>query len=90
MEVSVVRPSSVHPSSVNHLSTFSNDIFSVAAKPILLIFHTLHLSLVGTKSCVFCSNRIRTLVAKATYSSHRLIMGKEGIFGLNFTEMLIE
>ena len=24
----------------------------------------------------FCSNRIRTLVAMATYSSHRLIMGK--------------
>ena len=25
----------------------------------------------------FCSGRIRTLVAMATYSSHRLIMGKE-------------
>ena len=33
----------------------------------------------GKKSCVFCSNRIRTLVAIATYSSHRLIMGKEEI-----------
>ena len=51
------------------------------------------------KSCVFYSNRIRTLVAMATYSSHRLIMGKEEIdnfFCLNgdilifFTEMLIE
>ena len=31
------------------------------------------------KSCVFYSNRIRTLVAMATYSSHRLIMGKEEI-----------
>ena len=33
-------------------------------------------------SCVFRSGRIRTLVAMATYSSHRLIMGKEeiGIF----------
>ena len=31
------------------------------------------------KSCVFCSNQIRTLVAMATYSSHRLIMGKEEI-----------
>ena len=29
--------------------------------------------------CVFCSSRIRTLVAMATYSSHRLIMGKEVI-----------
>ena len=27
----------------------------------------------------FCSNRIRTLVAMATYNSHRLIMGKEEI-----------
>ena len=33
----------------------------------------------GTKSCVFYSNQIRTLVAMATYSSHRLIMGKEEI-----------
>ena len=29
--------------------------------------------------CFFYSNRIRTLVAMATYSSHRLIMGKEEI-----------
>ena len=28
---------------------------------------------------MFYSNRIRTLVAMATYSSHRLIMGKEEI-----------
>ena len=27
----------------------------------------------------FCSGRIRTVVAMATYSSHRLIMGKEEI-----------
>ena len=27
----------------------------------------------------FCSGRIRTLVAMATYSSHTLIMGKEEI-----------
>ena len=27
-------------------------------------------------SCVFYSSRIRTLVAMATYSSHRFIMGK--------------
>ena len=51
------------------------------------------------KSCVFYSGWIRTLVAMATYSSHRLIMGKEeidnfsislGIFGFFFTEMFIE
>ena len=31
------------------------------------------------KSCVFYSGRIRTLVAMATYSSPRLIMGKKEI-----------
>ena len=45
------------------------------------------------------SNQIRTLVAMATYSSHRLIIGKRkltifsvslGIFGKKFTEMFIE
>ena len=48
----------------------------------------------------FCSGRIRTLVAMATYSSHRLIMGKEeidnffcliwDILNYVFTEMFIE
>ena len=48
----------------------------------------------------FYSNRIRTLVAMATYSSHRLIMGKEEIDNFFyligdfwifiFTEMFIE
>ena len=48
----------------------------------------------------FYSHRIRTLVAMATYSSHRLIMGKEeidnfflshwGYFEFFFTEMFIE
>ena len=47
----------------------------------------------------FCSNRIRTLVAMAIYSSHRLTMGKEeivifsvslGIFGFFFTEIFIK
>ena len=52
------------------------------------------------KSCVFYSGRIRTLVAMATYSSHRLIMGKEeidnffcligDIWNFFFTEMFIE
>ena len=52
------------------------------------------------KSYVFYSGRIRTLVAMATYSSHRLIMGKVEIciFFLSqwryleffFTEMFIE
>ena len=50
-------------------------------------------------NCVFCSGRIRTVVAMATYSSHRLIMGKEEIYlffflivdiCIFFTEMLIQ
>ena len=40
------------------------------------ILHTKHLQIGGTKSYVFYSGWIRTLVAMATYSSHRLIMGK--------------
>ena len=49
-------------------------------------------------SCVFYSGRIRTLVAMATYISHRLIMGKVeieisakslGIFDF-FAEIFIE
>ena len=52
-----------------------------------------------TKSYVFYSGRIRTLVAMATYSSHRLIMGKveicsfyclNGDIWIFFTEMFIE
>ena len=35
----------------------------------------------------FCSSRIRTLVAMATFSSHRLIMGKEEID--NFCQVLL-
>ena len=31
----------------------------------------------------FCFSRIRTLVAMAIYSSHRLIMGKEEIFSVS-------
>ena len=47
----------------------------------------------------FCSSRIRTQVAMATFSSHRLIMGKEeidnffcliGDIWIIFTEMFIE
>ena len=47
----------------------------------------------------FCSSRIRTVVATATYSSHTLIIGKEEIDNffcligdilIFFTEMFIE
>ena len=60
-----------------HLSrTFSNNFSSEAARPILLIFYIKHLYVGGTNNCVFCSGRIRTLVSMATYSFHRLLMGK--------------
>ena len=36
-------------------------------------------TLASTKVVFFYSSRIRTLVAMATYSSHRLIMGKEEV-----------
>ena len=61
-----------------------------------LCLHALDISLY--KSCVFYSGRITTLVAMATYSSHRLIMGKEeidnfsvslGIFGFSLQKCLL-
>ena len=64
------RPSVVvHPSS----STISNGVSSEAVWPKLLIFGIKHPQKKGTKN-VICSDRIRTLVAMATYTSHRLIM----------------
>ena len=55
---------------VRRLSTFSNDISSIS-----------HIASIGrgNEKLCFYSNRIRTLVAMATYSSHRLIMAKEEI-----------
>ena len=77
MKVSVVR----RPTPVVRLSTFSNDISSEAVSREADSFHISHIASIGrgTKSCVFYSNRIRTLVAMTTYSSHSLIMGKEEI-----------
>ena len=49
---------------------------SEAVWPKLLIFGIKHPQEWGggTKNVVFCSDRTRTLVAMATYTSHRLIM----------------
>ena len=68
---SVRRPSGIRP------STFSNDFSFEAVRPKLLIFGIKHSQEGGTKNVVFCSDRIRTLVAIATYSSHRHIMEKK-------------
>ena len=67
-----VRPSSVRRPS----STISKIFFSETAGPIVLILHIHHLQVGGKNNCVFCFDRIRTLVAMATYASHRLIMEK--------------
>ena len=72
---SVVRPS-VRPSVVRPSSTISKIFFSETAGPIVLILHIHHLQVGGKNNCVFCFDRIRTLVAMATYASHRLIMEK--------------
>ena len=67
-----VRPSVRRPSSF----TISKIFFSETAGPIVLILHIHHLQVGGKNNCVFCFDRIRTLVAMATYASHRLIMEK--------------
>ena len=56
--------------------TFSKIFFSETAWPIKAKFYVEHPWVGGTKVCVFYLNRIRTLVAMATYASHRLIMEK--------------
>ena len=69
---SVRRPSVRRPSS----STISKIFFSETAGLIVLILHIHHLQVGGKNNCVFCFDRIRTLVAMATNASHRLIMEK--------------
>ena len=56
--------------------TFSQIFFSETAWPIKAKFYVEHPWVGGTKVCVFYLDRIRTLVAMATYASHRLIMEK--------------
>ena len=56
--------------------TFSKIFFSETAWPIKAKFYVEHPWVRRTKVCVFYLDRIRTLVAMATYASHRLIMEK--------------
>ena len=66
-----------HPSSVRGPSSaFSNGNFTEAMKLILTKFHIYYLWAGGTNKCVFCSNRIRTLVAMATCTCHWIIREK--------------
>ena len=68
----MLRRPSVRPSSF----TISKIFFSETTGPIVLILHIHHLQVGGKDNCVFCFDRIRTVVAMATYASHRLIMEK--------------
>ena len=56
--------------------TFSKIFFSETAWPNKAKFYVEHPWVRGTKVCLFYLDRIRTLVALATYASHRLIMEK--------------
>ena len=56
--------------------TFSNHFSSEAVRPILSILCGVEHLQMGKQKVMFCSNRIRTLVASATYSFHILIMVK--------------
>ena len=69
-------PACVRPSIVRPSSTILKIFFSETAGPIVLILDIHHLQVGGKNNCVFCFDRIRTLVAMATYASHRLIMEK--------------
>ena len=70
----VVEPASVR--ACVRPFTFSKIFFSETAWPIKAKFYVECPWLGGTKVCVFYLDRIRTLVAMATYASHRLIMEK--------------
>ena len=70
----VVEPASVR--AYVRPFTFSKIFFSETAWPIKSKFYVEHPWLGGTKGCVFYLDWIRTLVAMATYASHRLIMEK--------------
>ena len=90
------RTSVVPPSVIGPSSTISKIFFSETTGPIVLILHIHHLQVGGKNNCVFCFDRIRTLVAMATYASHRLIMEKSEnyqflleIFKVCFAEMFI-
>ena len=70
MKVSVVHPS----------VKFSNEISSEGVRPDS--FHISQIASIGrgNEKLSFCFNRIRTRIAMATYSSHRLIVGRVDFF----------
>ena len=68
----VVEPASVRAC----VRPFTFSKISETGWPIKAKFYVEHPWVGGTKVCVFSLDRIRTLVAMATYASHRLIMEK--------------
>ena len=58
------------------LLTLSNMNISATSWPIGMKFYLKHHSGGGKDSVGFDPDRIRTLVSMATYSSHRVVMGK--------------
>ena len=64
----------VHP--CVRLLTLSNMNISATSWPIGMKFYLMHHWGEGKASVGFDSDPIRTLVSMATYSSHRVIMGK--------------
>ena len=91
------RPSVRRPASFVRPSTISKIFSSETAWPIKAKFYVEHPWVGGTKVCVFYIDRIRTLVAMATYASHRLIMEKSenclyllSCLNFVFAEMFIE
>ena len=67
--------------------TLSNMNISAFSRPIGMKFHLKHLWGVGKASVGFDPDRIRTLVSMATDSSHRVIMGKNGV--ITFSRMFV-
>ena len=57
---------------IRRLPTFSNDFSPEAVRPFSSYFTYSIYRSGGTNDCVFCSGRIRTLIAMATYILHRL------------------
>ena len=76
----LVRPS-VHP------FTLSNMNISATSWPIRMKFYLKHHWGGGKASVGFNLDQIRTLVSMATDSSHRVIMGKNGV--ITFSRMFL-
>ena len=69
-----LEPASVHPSV--GASTLSNMNIFETSRPITTNFYLKHHWDGGKAALGFDADQIRTLVSMATYSSHRVIMGK--------------